>query len=208
MSILTIILLAIGLAMDCFAVSVCKGLASPHGYVPRYIKPMLMALLFGVFHAGMPLIGYFAGSFFASFFERFAPWIALALLGFIGGKMIFDSLKSEDDEVHYADFSFFGLLSLAFATSMDTLATGLIFIPHPEVLWLAVAIIAATCFLFSMTGFILGHIVGTRLRMNVNILGGVMVVHISHRQILLDHIEHFLFQLFFLFLDVHHLVFL
>ena len=93
MSIITIILLAIGLAMDCFAVSVCKGLTSPHGYVPRYIKPILMALLFGMFHAGMPLIGYFAGSFFSSFFERFAPWIALALLGFIGGKMVYDSIK-------------------------------------------------------------------------------------------------------------------
>ena len=179
MSILTIILLAIGLAMDCFAVSVCKGLTSPHGYVPRYIKPMLMALLFGVFHASMPLIGYFAGSFFASFFERFAPWIALALLGFIGGKMIYDALKDEDDEAHFADFSFLGLLSLAFATSMDTLATGVIFIPHPQVLWLAVAIIALTCFVFSMAGFILGHTVGARLRINVNILGGVILILIG-----------------------------
>ena len=181
MSLLTIILLAIGLAMDCFAVSVCKGLTSPHGYVPRYIKPMLMALLFGVFHAGMPLIGYFAGSFFASFFERFAPWIALALLGYIGGKMICDSLKGDDDEAHLADFSFIGLFSLAFATSMDTLATGVIFIPYPkeDVLWPAVGIIAATCFLFSMTGFILGHIVGTRLRINVNILGGVILILIG-----------------------------
>ena len=179
MSILTIILLAIGLAMDCFAVSVCKGLASPQGYVPRYIKPMLMALLFGIFHAGMPLIGYFTGSFFASFFERFSPWIALALLGFIGGKMIYDAVKDEGEEVHVADFSFWGLLSLAFATSMDTLATGVIFIPHPEVLWLAVAIIALTCFVFSMTGFILGHIVGTRLRINVNILGGVILILIG-----------------------------
>ena len=179
MSILTIILLAIGLAMDCFAVSGCKGLTSPHGYVPRYIKPMLMALLFGVFHASMPLIGYFAGSFFASFFERFAPWIALALLGFIGGKMIYDALKDEDDEAHLADFSFLGLLSLAFATSMDTLATGVIFIPHPQVLWLAVAIIALTCFVFSMAGFILGHTVGARLRINVNILGGVILILIG-----------------------------
>lgn len=179
MSILTIILLAIGLAMDCFAVSVCKGLASPHGYVPRYIKPLLMALLFGVFHAGMPLIGYFAGSFFASFFERFAPWIALLLLGFIGGKMIYDSLKGDDNEAHLADFSFFGLLSLAFATSMDTLATGVIFIPHPEVLWLAVGVIAATCFLFSMIGFILGHLVGARLRFNVTILGGIILILIG-----------------------------
>ena len=176
---LTIILLAIGLAMDCFAVSVCKGLTSPHGYVPRYIKPMLMAMLFGVFHAGMPLIGYFAGSFFASFFERFAPWITLALLGFIGGKMIYDSLKGDDDDSHLADFSFLGLLSLAFATSMDTLATGVIFIPHPEVLWLAVGVIALTCFVFSMTGFILGHLVGTRLRINVNILGGVILIFIG-----------------------------
>lgn len=179
MSILTIILLAIGLAMDCFAVSVCKGLTSPHGYVPRYIKPMLMALLFGVFHAGMPLIGYFTGSLFASFFERFAPWIALALLGFIGGKMIYDSLKGEDDEAHLADFSFWGLLSLAFATSMDTLATGVIFIPHPEVLWLAVGMIALTCFLFSMTGFVIGHLVGTRLKINVTILGGVILILIG-----------------------------
>ena len=120
-------IIAVGLSMDAFAVSVCKGLTSPHGYVPRYIKPILMALLFGVFHAGMPLIGYFAGSFFASFFERFAPWIALALLGFIGGKMMYDSLKGDDNEAHLADFSFWGLLSLAFATSMDTLATGVIF---------------------------------------------------------------------------------
>ena len=138
-----------------------------------------MALLFGVFHAGMPLIGYFTGSFFASFFERFAPWIALALLGFIGGKMIYDAVKDEGEEVHVADFSFWGLLSLAFATSMDTLATGVIFIPHPEVLWLAVGVIAATCFVFSMTGFILGHIVGARLRVNVNILGGVILILIG-----------------------------
>ena len=179
MTILTIILLAIGLAMDCFAVSVCKGLTSPHGYVPRYIKPMLMALLFGVFHAGMPLIGYFAGSLFASFFERFAPWIALVLLGFIGGKMIYDSLHDDDDKTHLADFSLWGLLSLAFATSMDTLATGVIFIPHPEVLWLAVGVIALTCFLFSMTGFVIGHLVGTRLKINVTILGGVILILIG-----------------------------
>lgn len=179
MSILTIILMAIGLAMDCFAVSVCKGLTSPHGYVPRYIKPILMALLFGIFHAGMPLIGYFAGSLFASFFERFAPWIALGLLGFIGGKMIYDSLKGEDEEGHLADFSFLGLLSLAFATSMDTLATGVIFIPHPEVLWLAVGVIAMTCFIFSITGFIIGHLVAARLRFNVTMLGGIILILIG-----------------------------
>ena len=93
--------------------------------------------------------------------------------------MIYDSLHDDDDKTHLADFSFFGLLSLAFATSMDTLATGVIFIPHPEVLWLAVGVIAATCFVFSMTGFVLGHIVGARLRVNVNILGGVILILIG-----------------------------
>ena len=179
MSLITIVLMAIGLAMDCFAVSVCKGLTSPHGYVPHYIKPILMAMLFGLFHAGMPLIGYFTGTLFASFFERFAPWIALILLGFIGGKMIYDSYHSEDTDKHLADFSFPSLISLAFATSMDTLATGVIFIPHPEVLWLAVGMIALTCFLFSMTGFVIGHLVGTRLKINVTILGGVILILIG-----------------------------
>lgn len=179
MSILTIILLAIGLAMDCFAVSVCKGLASPHGTVPRYLKPIWMALLFGLFHAGMPLVGYFAGSLFASFFERFAPWIALVLLGLIGGKMIYDAIHSANEEKQVADFSFLTLLSLAFATSMDTLATGVIFIPHPDVLWLAVGVIAFTCFLFSFMGFVIGHLVGTRLRINVTILGGVILILIG-----------------------------
>ena len=93
--------------------------------------------------------------------------------------MIYDAVKDDGEEVHVADFSFFGLLSLAFATSMDTLATGVIFIPHPQVLWLAVAIIALTCFVFSMAGFILGHIVGARLRINVNILGGVILILIG-----------------------------
>ena len=138
-----------------------------------------MALRFGVFHAGMPLIGYFAGSLFAAFFERFAPWIALALLGFIGGKMIYDSLQGDEDETHLADFSFVGQLSLAFAPSMDTLATGVIFIPHPEVLLLAVGVIALTCFVFSMTGFVIGHLDGTHLRMNVPNLGGVILILIG-----------------------------
>ena len=62
---------------------------------------------------------------------------------------------------------------------MDTLATGVIFIPHPDVLWLAVGVIALTCFIFSITGFILGHIVGARLRINVNILGGIILILIG-----------------------------
>ena len=93
--------------------------------------------------------------------------------------MIYDSLNGDDNEAHLAAFSLLGLLSLAFATSMDTLATGVIFIPHPEVLWLAVGVIALTCFVFSMTGFVIGHLVGARLRFNVTILGGAILILIG-----------------------------
>lgn len=171
--------MAIGLAMDSFAVSLCQGLASPHGYVPRYFKPILMALLFGFFHACMPLVGYMAGTLLVSFFERYAPWIALLLLGFIGGKMIYDSFQKEDKQRQMANFSFINLLSLAFATSMDTLATGVIFIPYPDVLWLAIMVIAVTCFVFSMIGFVIGHLVGVRFRFNVTLFGGIILILIG-----------------------------
>ena len=84
------------------------------------------------------------------------------------------TILAKNTAIHYK-----ALLSLAFATSMDTLATGVIFIPHPEVLWLAVGVIALTCFIASMTGFIIGHLVGARLRINVNILGGIILILIG-----------------------------
>ena len=87
MDILSILLIAIGLAMDCFAVSIAQGLDINIRDKKQQPKVLLMAVLFGLFQGGMPLIGYFAGTLFAEFFSRYAPWIALALLAFIGGKM-------------------------------------------------------------------------------------------------------------------------
>lgn len=178
MSILTIILIAIGLAMDCFAVSVCKGMASS-AKRPRWGKPILMAALFGLFQGGMPLIGYFSGSIFANFFERFAPWIALALLAFLGGKMIYESLKPDSCDSHSADFALPLLLSLAVATSIDALATGVIFIPYPERLWIGISIIALMSFIFSIAGYLLGLFTGKKLKFNVELLGGIILVLIG-----------------------------
>ena len=178
MSIVTIILIAIGLAMDCFAVSVCKGLASAHTSSQRS-RFMLMALLFGAFQGGMPLIGYYTGTIFASFFERFAPWIALALLAFLGGKMIVESLKPDTCDSHSADFTLPLLLSLAVATSIDALATGVIFILCPERLWIGVSIIAFVSFLFSIAGYWLGLLTGKKLKFNVELLGGIILVLIG-----------------------------
>ena len=178
MSFFTIILIAIGLAMDCFAVSVCKGMAAAANR-PNWGLPVLMAVLFGIFQGGMPLIGYYTGNLFANFFERFAPWIALGLLAFLGGKMIVESLKPDTCDSHSADFALPLLLSLSVATSIDALATGVIFIPHPEVLWLAIGMIALVSFVFAMGGYLLGLFTGQKLHFNVEFLGGLILILIG-----------------------------
>lgn len=181
MDILSIILISIGLAMDCFAVSISKGIAvDVHEVFAKRQKPWLMAVLFGLFQGGMPLIGYFAGTVFAFFFKRFAGWIALALLGYIGGKMIVESLSKKDDDTSKAsDFSVKTLLVLAVATSIDALATGVIFIPYAKMVWIGVSIIALGSFLFSIAGYLIGVFVGSKFRLNVELIGGVILIGIG-----------------------------
>jgi putative Mn2+ efflux pump MntP len=174
MDLLTIIIIAIGLAMDCLAVSIAQGLGSRTEDKPR---PILMAMLFGLFQGGMPLIGFFAGNLFADFFNRYAPWIALALLAFIGGKMIWESLHEKEQEA--TGWQMNRLLVLAVATSIDALATGVIFIPVPERLWLGVGIIGLVSFLFSVGGYHIGKYMGERFTMNVELVGGIVLVLIG-----------------------------
>ena len=174
MDLLTIIIIAIGLAMDCLAVSIAQGLAAKKSDKP---KPVLMALLFCLFQGGMPLIGYFAGSIFADFFKVYAPWIALILLAFIGGKMIWESLRKEEEPA--AGWQINRLLVLAIATSIDALATGVIFIPVPERLWIGVGIIGLVSFLFSMGGYHIGKYMGQRFKVNVELIGGIILVLIG-----------------------------
>ena len=174
MDIFTIIIIAIGLAMDCYAVSIAQGLAVQTTERP---KPILMAVLFGLFQGGMPLIGYFAGNLFADFFRIYAPWIALALLAFIGGKMIWASLHEKDEEV--TGWQIKRLIVLAVATSIDALATGVIFIPVPERVWLGVGIIGLVSFLFSIGGYHTGKYVGARFKINVELIGGIILILIG-----------------------------
>lgn len=175
MSILNIILIAIGLAMDCLAVSIAHGLGAKRWQN----RALLMALFFGLFQGGMPLIGYFAGTLFADFFSRFAPWIALALLAFIGGKMIWESLREEDKEAECKDLTFWHIIVLAIATSIDALATGVIFIPCPEVLWLGIGVIALVSFLFSIVGTLVGIYAGKAFHVNVELIGGLILIGIG-----------------------------
>ena len=182
MDLLTIIIIAIGLAMDCFAVSIAQGVAAkPDAAHPP--KPFLMTLLFGLFQGGMPLIGFFAGWVFVDFFRVYAPWIALGLLAFIGGKMIWESFKNTKDDVpctkEEKPWSISHLLLLAVATSIDALATGVIFIPVPERLWIGVGIIGLVSFLFSLGGYHIGKYIGKQFKLNVELIGGLILIAIG-----------------------------
>ncbi len=169
--------------MDCFAVSITKGITSGKA---QWGNALLMALLFGLFQGGMPLIGFFAGVAFTEQIARFDHWIALVLLGFIGGKMIWESLHEDEEVEEHRDFSFQTLLVLAIATSIDALATGIIFVPTPEVLWLAVSVIALVSLCFSIGGYWIGVVCGKRFRFNVELLGGIILIGIGLK-IFLEH---------------------
>ena len=180
MDLLTIILIAVGLAMDCFSVSVTKGLLS--GKTPQWLPALLMALMFGLFQGGMPLLGYYAGSTFVGFFSNWSHWVALLLLSAIGGKMIYDSLSHKNTEEATTGkpvFSFVQTLVLSVATSIDALVTGVLFVPVPEKVFLAVAVIALVSFLFSLSGYTIGIFVGRRFRFNSELIGGIILVGIG-----------------------------
>ncbi len=173
MNLLSVILLAVGLAMDCFAVSSMKGVVCGK-------RPWLMAVFFGVFQGGMPLIGYAAGSAFASVIDRFDHWIALVLLTFIGGKMIWESFHEVEENNSKSDGSIAELLTLAVATSIDALATGVIFVPYSwKSVLLDMGIIAFVSFAFSLLGYHAGKRLGTHLPVNVELLGGLVLIGIG-----------------------------
>lgn len=177
MSILEIILLGFALAMDCFSVSLSKGLVARRLYLKGALA---MALFFGLFQAGMPLAGYFAGTFFSALVQRFAPWIALLLLGFIGGSMVKEHFCDDDDEGRSgADYSMRTILILAVATSIDALATGLIFVGNPSSMWLAVAVIGICSAVLSMAGTLIGVFIGSRFRFPASLIGGLILIAIG-----------------------------
>ncbi|MBR3648221.1 MAG: manganese efflux pump [Paludibacteraceae bacterium] len=181
MDVISVIVLAIGLAMDCFAISTVKGVQAG-GAKSWAWWALLMALLFGLFQGGMPLIGYAAGSLFASFIDRYDHWIALILLAIIGGKMIIESRHNDDEQPSHsgAVFSLQELLVLSVATSIDALATGIIFTPYAwkEVL-LYVAIIGLVSVFFSRLGYRIGQAAGRRLHINVELFGGLVLIGIG-----------------------------
>ena len=123
---------------------------------------------------GMPIIGYYAGTFFVDFMRVYAPWIALGLLGFLGVKMIWESYFEHKEEKK-ADWKVSNLLLLAVATSVDVLATGLLFVPYPEWLYPSVLTIGGITTCFSLGGYLIGVYVG-KLKLNMELVGGLVLI--------------------------------
>lgn len=185
MNLLDIILLSIGLAMDCFAVSTATGIGCGKIQISYAWK---MPVFFGLFQGMMPLIGFLISVSFAEFINSYCHWIALAILGFIGGKMIVEEFSEHEDESKSEYFSWKTVILLAIATSIDALATGVIFVSTPEKIIPAISIIALGSFIFSCLGLFIGTYFGKKFTFKVGILGGIILIGIGIKMV----IEHYL----------------
>lgn len=181
MGLIEIILSGIALAMDAFAVSICKGLTLKKMEIS---KALICGIYFGVFQALMPLIGYFIGKSFITFIESFDHWIAFAILAIIGINMIRESFSKEEVD---PDFSAKAMLILALATSIDALTMGLSFsmVDLRVNIFVAVTIIGVITFVLSGLGVFIGNIFGSRFNKVAQIIGGVCLVLIGVK-VLLD----------------------
>lgn len=187
MGIIEFALTGVGLAMDAFAVSICKGLSMKK---VNYVHAFIIALFFGGFQAIMPLIGWAVGRSFASYIENFDHWIAFVLLAIIGGKMLIEAIKDDEPngEVGEKEFSLDmkELLLLAIATSIDALAVGVSFAFLGVNIWLAIAVIGIVTFVISYAGVVIGNIFGNRYEKRAQIVGGIILILIGVK-IILEH---------------------
>ena len=214
MSLLDIILLAVALAMDCLTLSVVSGVIGFTVYSLQFIddytdgseglaskstvncKPstvnIRMAFLFGFFQALMPLIGWAGISHFQSYMEAYDHWIAFLLLGFIGGRMVWESFHPEEGQ-HFNPRRLQTQLLLAIATSIDALAVGISFActgyEQLSQLWMPLAVIGMVSFLFSLLGYWAGYHFGRGIisRFKPELIGGVILILIGVR-ILMSHL--------------------
>ena len=186
MSLIELFVLAVGLSMDAFAVAICTGLTMSRATVK---KALIVGMYFGIFQAGMPVIGYCVANLFAAKITAYDHWIAFALLGVLGGKMIWESFKKEEccGEQQEASLGPKKMLPLAIATSIDALAVGVSFAFLHVRIVPAVSLIGATTLAISMAGVKIGNAFGQRFKSTAELAGGVILVLIGVK-ILLEHL--------------------
>lgn len=183
MSFLELFIIAVGLSMDAFAVSVCKGLAVQKVSLRH---AAIAGLWFGGFQALMPLLGWLLGSRFQSAIERFDHWIAFVLLLILGINMLREAF-GEEDECTNSSFAWRIMLTMALATSIDALAIGVTFAFLKVSILPAILLIGVTTFLLSALGVRLGNVFGQRYQKAAEILGGVILILMGFK-ILLEHL--------------------
>lgn len=179
MTLFDLILIAVSLSMDAFAVSICKGL-SVRKVTLRHA--LTCGLWFGGFQAAMPALGYFLGDRFASVLTRFGPWIAFFLLAVIGANMVRESFG--DDETLDDDYSAKAMLPLAVATSIDAFAVGVSFAAVQVQILPAVALIGCITCMLSAVGVKAGAVFGGKYRAPAERLGGVVLLLIGFKTLL------------------------
>lgn len=186
MGFVELLLLAIGLSMDAFAVSICKGLSMKHAG-PK--TGAICGSWFGGFQALMPLIGFFLGSLFAAAIESFDHWVAFGLLALIGVNMLREAFdKDEDCCCEEADLSAKTMFIMAVATSIDALAVGISLAMAQGVnIWLAISLIGVITFAMCCLGVKIGSIFGSRFERKAQIAGGVILILLGVK-ILLEHL--------------------
>ncbi|AHW65418.1 putative membrane protein [Corynebacterium glyciniphilum AJ 3170] len=184
MTITQLLLIALGVSADAFAVSIVQG-TTIRQHVMRRI--LLLSLVFGAFQAVMPLLGWALGSSVAGLVESIDHWIAFALLAGIGTKMIVDSVTAGPSDTTAAVFTVRSVLTLGIATSIDALAVGIGFALVPINILIAVGLIGVTTFLASLLGGWLGHHGGRKLGTPATIIGGLVLIGIGV-SILVEHL--------------------
>lgn len=176
--------IAVALAMDAFAVSICKGLSTDKLKLRHYF---LIGLWFGGFQAAMPALGYLLGSTFESYITAIDHWIAFILLALIGANMIREAIGGDDESVA-PSFAIAAMLPLAVATSIDALAVGITFALLPDVnIFIAVGLIGVTTFLISAAGLHIGNIFGAKFKKPAEIVGGAILILMGIK-ILIEHL--------------------
>lgn len=183
MGIIEIIVLGLGLSMDAFAVSICKGLSIGRVRIKDSVQ---VGLWFGGFQALMPVIGYFLGTYFKDMIEAVDHWIAFGLLLIIGANMIREAFSHGDEEVD-SSLKFKNMLMSALATSIDALAVGITLAFLNVNIWVAVAIIGVITFLLSGIGVKVGGIFGEKYKSKAELLGGIILILLGVK-ILLEHL--------------------
>ena len=189
MGILEILMLAVGLSMDAFAVSICKGLCMRKATLK---SQAICGAWFGGFQGLMPLIGFFLGTLFAEAIQAFDHWVAFVLLAIIGFNMLKEAFSKETvdscDISGEADLSVKTMFVMAVATSIDALAVGISLAMAGNVnIWLAVALIGVTTFILSAVGVKVGNVFGSRYEKKAQFCGGVILILLGLK-ILLEHL--------------------